>query len=174
MNIVPSICFVCLGNICRSPMAEMITRKLVADRGLADAVELSSAGTGSWHVGEPIDERAAQTLERYGYPVHPHRARRFDPAWFDTTDLVIAADDDNYRVLLELAGRRHRSKVRRLREFDPEANGDLDVPDPYYGGPRGFDTVFSIIERSCRTLVDMLVQHSAPEPQALAGDEQTA
>ncbi|MCL6550279.1 MAG: low molecular weight phosphotyrosine protein phosphatase [Acidothermus cellulolyticus] len=140
-------------------MATVVTRQLLAERGLADAVQVSSAGTGDWHVGEPMDERTAAVLRRRGYDgaeIARHRARRFEPGWFDEYDLILAVDEENLRALQRRAAAHQRGKIRLLREFDPLADGDVDVPDPYYGGPEGFDTVLAMIERSCAALVDEL------------------
>ncbi len=150
------ICFVCMGNICRSPMAEVVMRSMVRDAGLESQVELSSAGTGGWHVGDPADQRARATLARRGYDGESHRARQFAARWFDENDLVLAVDESTYSKLRALDPAGSVDKLRLLREFDPLADGDLDVPDPYYGGQRGFDDVLDMIERSCRGLLEHL------------------
>jgi protein-tyrosine phosphatase len=147
------ICFVCMGNICRSPMAEVVMRSMVLDAGLEDQFELSSAGTGGWHVGAPADQRARATLAARGYDGESHRARQFAAHWFDENDLVLAVDESTYSALRSLDPEAAGEKLRRLREFDPLAEGDLDVPDPYYGGRRGFDDVLDMVERSCRGLL---------------------
>ncbi|HET9188446.1 MAG TPA: low molecular weight protein-tyrosine-phosphatase [Acidothermaceae bacterium] len=148
------ICFVCMGNICRSPMAEVVMRSMVRDAGLEDQIELSSAGTGGWHVGDHADERARATLARRGYDAESHRARQFAAHWFDENDLVLAVDESTYSMLQSLDSEQAAEKLRLLREFDPMADGDLDVPDPYYGGQRGFDNVLDMVERSCRGLLE--------------------
>lgn len=148
------ICFVCMGNICRSPMAEVVMRSMVRDAGLEDQIELSSAGTGGWHVGDRADERARATLARRGYDAESHRARQFAAHWFDENDLVLAVDESTYSMLQSLDSEQAAEKLRLLREFDPMADGDLDVPDPYYGGQRGFDNVLDMVERSCRGLLE--------------------
>jgi protein-tyrosine phosphatase len=148
--------FVCLGNICRSPTAEGVMRHLVREAGLEDRIEIDSAGTGGWHVGAPPDERATDAAQRRGI-VLEGAARRFDPADFDRFDLILAMDGENLRDLRALAPDREAAeKVRLLREFDPASNGspDLDVPDPYYGGPDGFDVVLDQVEAACRGLLD--------------------
>jgi protein-tyrosine phosphatase len=148
--------FVCLGNICRSPTAEGVMRHVLCEEGLEDAVEVDSAGTGAWHVGNGPDERSAAAALRRGIRLDG-AARQVAGGDFEAFDLVLAADGSNRRALLELASDdESRAKVRMLREFDPEAGGDLDVPDPYYGGERGFDDVLDIVERSCRGLLDHL------------------
>ena len=150
------ILFVCLGNICRSPTAEGVMRHLLREEGLADRVELESAGTGGWHVGDPPDARATEAAGRRGI-VLDGAARRVTPADFERFDLLVAMDRDNLADLRRLAPDAvAREKVRLLREFDPASAGgrDLDVPDPYYGGPRGFDDVLDLVEAACRGLLD--------------------
>lgn len=149
-----------MGNICRSPTASVVMRSMLADAGLDEVVEVSSAGTGSWHVGEPADARAAAALARRGYDAGGHKARQFSARWFDEFDLVVAVDAATAGELKRLARTQHRDRVRLLREFDPlcraASGADLDVPDPYYGGPQGFDDVLDMVERACSGLLDEL------------------
>jgi protein-tyrosine phosphatase len=149
------ICFVCSGNICRSPMAEAVMRELVAQAGLADAVTVDSAGTGDWHIGERADLRAQRVLGAAGYEAAAHRARQFEPDWFDHLDLVIALDRGHERTLRAWAADDgQRSKVRLIRGYDPESGPDeLDVPDPYYDGERAFAEVLDQLEAACRGLL---------------------
>jgi protein-tyrosine phosphatase len=155
------VIFVCMGNICRSPMAELVFRQQLAQAGLADLVLVDSAGTGDWHVGDPADRRARAALERRGYPTD-HAAKQFEPAWFAERELVIALDRDNLRELKRLAPTREDAEsVRLLREFDAAAES-VDVPDPYYGDAAGFDDVLDQIELSCAGLL----QHLALELDA--------
>ena len=150
------ILFVCMGNICRSPTAEGVMRRLLDDAGLGDRVDVESAGTGGWHVGEPPDERATLAARRRGITLSG-AAQQVTPDDFRRFDLLIALDRANLRELLALAPDEDAAeKVRLLREFDPAANGDLDVPDPYYGGDRGFETVLDMVEAACRGLIDEL------------------
>jgi protein-tyrosine phosphatase len=131
-------------------------RHLLRDAGLEDEVSIDSAGTGSWHVGSPPDERSAAAAEARGI-VLDGAARQVTPADFDRFDLLLAMDSSNRRDLLRLArDEDDRAKVRMLREFDPEAAaaGDLDVPDPYYGGEQGFEHVLDVVERACRGLLE--------------------
>jgi low molecular weight protein-tyrosine phosphatase len=153
------ICFVCSGNICRSPIAEAVMRQVLHESGLADQVEVDSAGTGAWHVGEPADLRARRLLGERGYGGAAHRARQFDPAWFAERDLVVALDSGHARALRSLASTDgDRAKVRLLRSFDENAGDDLDVADPYYGDPRDFETVLDQVERGCRGVVAELLR----------------
>jgi protein-tyrosine phosphatase len=153
------ILFVCLGNICRSPTAEGVMRRLVAEAGLQDEIEIDSAGTGAYHVGSPPDERATAAALRRGTEL-AGAARQVADEDFETYDLLLAMDASNLHELRERApDDEARARVRLLREFDPASEGaaDLDVPDPYYGGPRGFDTVLDQVEAACRGLLDHIV-----------------
>lgn len=150
------ICFVCTGNICRSPTAEVVMRHLVQEAGLADRITVDSAGTAGYHVGEDADPRSRAVLEAAGYDF-THSVRRFRSSWFAERDLVIALDSGHLSLLRRAAHTPADSaKIHRLREWDPEAkrSGDKDVPDPYYGGDRGFDDVLAMVERSCAGLLD--------------------
>jgi protein-tyrosine phosphatase len=158
-----AVALVCLGNICRSPMADVVLQDRLARAGLGDRVSVASCGTGDWHVGNRMDSRAATTLTAAGYDATRHRAQQLDPAWFDRFDLLLAMDAENHAELLRRApDDQARAKVRYLREFDPEsaARGDLDVPDPYYGGKRGFDDVLDLVEAACRGLLEELSERA--------------
>jgi protein-tyrosine phosphatase len=144
-----------MGNICRSPTAEVVMRSVLEDAGLSEQVVVDSAGTGSWHEGSPADQRALETLQTHGYDGAAHVARQFDPDWFAKRDLIVAMDGKNVQSLRWLAPEGQRDKVVRLRSFDPASRGgDLDVPDPYYGGPGGFDDVLAMVEAACKGLLD--------------------
>ncbi|MBO2451608.1 low molecular weight phosphotyrosine protein phosphatase [Actinomadura barringtoniae] len=146
------VTFVCTGNICRSPMAEWIFRHHVEEEGLD--VEVDSSGTGGWHAGDDADHRTVQTLRRNGYR-SAHTARRFERDWFDGYDLIIALDEGHLRELASMApDAESRDKIRLLREFDPDAGDDLDVPDPYYGGQSDFEHVRELIEAAVPGLLD--------------------
>lgn len=135
------VCFVCTGNICRSPMAEIVFKGALRREGLADRVQVSSAGTGDWHVGGPADPRSAETLRRAGYGCK-HVAAQVG-AQHLSADLVVALDSGHLAVLRRLVAQPDR--VVLLRSFDPAADGDLDVPDPYFGGNHGFDEVLGMV-----------------------------
>src|SRR3954454_13862652 len=141
------ILFVCMGNICRSPTAEGVMRALVEEAGLEGRIEVDSAGTGGWHAGEPPDARATESTVRRGVTL-AGGARQVRPEDFAAFDLLIAMDRENLSGLLAVApDEAAADKVRLLREFDPaSADGDLDVPDPYYGGGRGFETVLDQVQ----------------------------
>jgi protein-tyrosine phosphatase len=156
--------FVCLGNICRSPTAEGVMRSLVRRAGLADGVHVDSAGTGGWHIGSAPDERATAAAGSRGI-VLEGRARQVRPEDFSEFDLLIAMDRSNLRELRRLADdEEQRQRVRLLREFDPAgaSGGDLDVPDPYYGSPGGFEEVLDLVEAACEGLLTQIQAGEAP------------
>ncbi len=150
------ILFVCLGNICRSPLAEGVFLHLAREAGSANRFEVDSAGTGGWHVGELPDPRATDVAAARGIEL-VGRARSIRPTDFSTFDLILAMDSENVRALERLRGQGGKgARVVLLREFDPESEGDLSVPDPYFGGPDGFERVFDLVYRSCRSLLEEL------------------
>jgi protein-tyrosine phosphatase len=153
------ILFVCSGNICRSPMAEVVTRSMLAEAGLADRVEVDSAGTGGWHAGQGADERTVRALSDQGYDGSSHRAREFDREWFEDRDLILVADRGHERELRSWApDQAARDKIRLLRSFDPEAvaAGTEEMDDPWYGGPADFERCLGEVERACAGLVSWL------------------
>ena len=141
---------VCLGNICRSPVADVVMSTKVEQAGLTGLVEVASCGTADWHVGKEMDARSAATLTGAGYDATRHRAQQFGPAWLDEYDLLLAMDRSN---LADVGGR--TDHVRLFRDFDPVDPGS-EVPDPYYGGEQGFEEVLEMVERTCDSLVDLL------------------
>jgi protein-tyrosine phosphatase len=152
------ILFVCMGNICRSPTAEGVMRGLLRDAGLEDAVQVDSAGTGGWHAGEPPDGRATEAARRRGIGLDG-AARQVAPEDFEAFDLIVAMDRANLRDLLAMAPDEDAAeKVRLLREYDRDSADapHLDVPDPYYGGERGFEQVLDLVGAACRGLLDDL------------------
>lgn len=163
-----SVCFVCTGNICRSPMAEVVFRDLAERAGLAHLLSISSAGTGEWHVGEPADPRTLAALARSGRSGEAHRARQFDRAWFDRLDLVCTFDRGQQRILRDWApDEQARSLVQPLLGFASEApDPEAEVPDPYYGDDGLFDRVRDLVEDACRGLLEQL------EPVILAASRE--
>ena len=149
------ILFVCLGNICRSPMAEGVFARLVAERGLMPPVEVDSAGTGSWHIGKPPDDRAQAAAARRGADISGLRARQVAAADFDRFDLVIAMDGANVDALHQAAPPHSTHKIRRFLEFAPQISV-MEVPDPYYGGEDGFDHALDLIEAASAGLADYI------------------
>ena len=152
------IALVCLGNICRSPIAHVVLEDRLVRAGLDDRVEVSSSGTGGWHVGEPMDRRAAAVLRDADYDPSRHRARTFSTDWYAEHDLLLAMDHSNFADMVDQAPTvAQQAQVRMFREFDPLATeGDDEVPDPWYGGADGFRDVLAMIERTTDALVEQL------------------
>jgi protein-tyrosine phosphatase len=149
------VCCVCLGNICRSPMAEAVLRAQVAEAGLVGRVVVDSAGTGDWHVGDPMNDRARTELARGGYDGEAHRARQFDRNWLPEYDLVLAMDAANFRHLRAAAP---AGEAGRIRLFGEVAGlGGQDVPDPYYGTDADFARVLALLETGMANLAGQLV-----------------
>jgi protein-tyrosine phosphatase len=161
------VLFVCLGNICRSPTAEGVMRKLVRDAGLEDRIEVDSAGTGSWHIGQAPDARATTAARERGI-VLEGAARQVCVGDFAEFDLIVAMDASNLADLRHAApDERARAKLVLLRELDP-AGGPLDVPDPYHGGARGFEHVLDLVQAACAALLERLrggLPETADEPR---------
>ena len=150
------VLFVCLGNICRSPLAEGLFQQKVIAAGLAAEIEVDSAGTGGWHVGAPPDARMRATAERRGTDLSQLKARQLTRADLDHYDHVFVMDKANLHDTLYLDPDGDRStQVRLFREFDPEP-GDYQVPDPYYGGEQGFETVYEMVDRTAEAILDRL------------------
>ena len=159
------VVFVCTGNICRSPMAEVVFRWFAEQAGLSDRVVSTSAGTGDWHVGERADARTLESLARRGYDGSRHRARQFTREDFERNDLVVALDRSHERILTSWARTPNDAdKLALMLSFDPQAAGTLDVPDPYYAGPAMFDEVLGMIESACRALFRQLEPAVRPTP----------
>lgn len=166
------ILFVCLGNICRSPVAEAVFIHLARQRSAFDRFDIDSCGMGAWHAGQCADPRAVQTVLRYGVPID-HTARQLDPpADFARFHHLIAMDRANLRAILA-AGARYGvgpSRARLLRSFDPALRGvpdhELEVPDPYYGGDEGFDVAYRMVTSACSGLLEhILAGVPAPTPR---------
>ncbi len=147
-----SVLFVRTGNICRSPTAEGAFRALLEANGLSEAVVVDSAGTGSWHVGEPPDARAREAALRRGIDIADQRARQVQVEDFDRFDLILAMDEGHHQQLQRLCPDDQRHRLRLFLDFAP-ALGTRDVPDPYYGGPDGFETVLDMIEAASAGLL---------------------
>lgn len=154
---------VCLGNICRSPMAEVILRDRLATAGFADTIAVDSGGTGDWHVGYPMDQRAYAELLAAGYEISGHTARQVTPTWLTGVDLALVMDTANFTDARSLAA---NANIRMFRSFDPllahldEPHPDLEVPDPYFGGDDGFTSVREMLERAA----DGLITHLRARP----------
>ena len=153
------VSFVCLGNICRSPLAQGVFQNLVDREKLDHKIIISSAGTSSWHIGDPPDQRMCQTAQSKGIQLKS-RAQQFQRKDFDQFNLVLAMDQSNLAKLKEIApDALPEDKLMLFRSFDPESNGDLNVPDPYYGGTKGFEAVYRMVERTCPPLLDYIKSH---------------
>lgn len=156
MSETTKVLFVCLGNIVRSPLAENMFRSLVEQAGLQDKYEADSAGTASYHAGESPDSRMQAVAAGRGLAL-TGKSRQFTPQDFERFDLIVPMDESNRSNILQLArSEEDQAKVRLFRQFDPQADADTAVPDPYYGGIDGFEHVFEIIERGAAGLLDAL------------------
>lgn len=157
-NPVPvRLLFVCLGNICRSPLAEGVCRHMIRSRGLSARVTVDSCGTGGWHEGQAPDPRMRKTAQQHGVSMQGQTARQFSAADFERFDYILAMDRANLRaVRSQDATGTHAHKVQLFRTYDPEP-GDGEVPDPYYGGAAGFENVYQMVERTCAALLDAVV-----------------
>jgi protein-tyrosine phosphatase len=156
MSKIAEISFVCLGNICRSPLAQGVFQDLVNREKLDQKIFISSAGTGNWHIGNLPDERMRQTAQSKGIKLES-RAQQFQSKDFNRFNLILAMDYSNLIRLSEIApSSLPPDKLMLFRSFDPESNDDQDVPDPYYGGAKGFEEVYSMVKRTCPPLLDYI------------------
>jgi protein-tyrosine phosphatase len=157
------VLFVCLGNICRSPTAEAVLRAIAAREAHDLVVDADSAGTAGYHIGAAPDERSQEAARRRGYDMSALRARMVAPEDFERFDLILAMDQDNLSVLRRRAPRERQDRIRLFLEFAPDL-GTTEVPDPYYGGPNGFEEVLDLVEAAARALLThlRLERHTAP------------
>ncbi len=156
---VVRILFVCMGNICRSPTAHGVFRKMVEDEGLSEQIEVDSAGTHSYHVGSPPDQRAQKTALNRGLDMSDLRARKAKERDFERFDLVLAMDRDNYSILEQYTNQESVTKLKLFMEFASDQWRTREVPDPYYGGANGFETVFDMVEDASRGLIQHIRTH---------------
>lgn len=147
-----SILFVCLGNICRSPMAEAVMRDMLEKEGLADSVHVDSAGTGDWHIGRPPHEGTRRLLDNIGVSYAGQKARQLQPEDGEKFDLIVAMDRSNERDIGAILPANHRAKVLRFTSLMP--GKPADVPDPYYTG--NFEEVYELVREGCQRLIDEL------------------
>jgi protein-tyrosine phosphatase len=161
------ICLVCLGNICRSPMAEVVLRDELDRAGLGERVTVESAGTGDWHVGGPMDPRARAELARRGYDGSRHIARQIGPSWLGDFDLIVVMDSKNLASVRQMAASRQDSngdaglaggRIVLMRSFDPEAGPGAEVPDPYNGSRAEYEQAFELVQAAARGLVSRLAE----------------
>jgi len=151
-----NVLFVCLGNICRSPLAEAIFDHLVKEKGLSNHFKSDSCGTGGYHIGADPDPRSQEVAEAHNIPMN-HSARKFSAKDYGNFDYIIPMDEQNYQDIVSVIGSSHPGLLL-MRKFDTLAQGDLNVPDPYYGGKDGFNTVFDMLERANRNMLDHLIE----------------
>jgi len=152
-----TVLFVCMGNICRSPMAQGIFEKLLHEHDLADRIRVDSAGTHAYHVGEAPDVRAIRSAQRRGVDLSQQQARRVSAADFEMFDYVLAMDKSNYELLAGICQAGHLSKLHLFMDFAPDASS-REVPDPYYGGATGFERVLDLIEMAANGLLASIRQ----------------
>ncbi|MEM1177442.1 MAG: low molecular weight protein-tyrosine-phosphatase [Acidobacteriota bacterium] len=155
-----SVLFVCMGNICRSPTGEGLFRHVAAEHGVAGEIEIESAGTIGYHAGAPPDARMRRAARRRGYLLEGS-ARQVEPSDFQRFDLIVAMDRDNLADLRAAAPSGAKAEIRLLSSFLPPGS-PADVPDPYYGGEQGFETVIDMIEAACPAVLEHLVNDPAP------------
>lgn len=151
------VLFCCMGNICRSPTAQGVFQALVEKEGLQDLIEVDSAGTHAYHVGEPPDQRAQETAQKRGFDLSDQRARRAVADDFLLFDYVVAMDQDNYHALYAICPEGMEEKIQLLMDYAPSFR-TREVPDPYYGGPSGFEQVFDMVEAAAAGLLEALKQ----------------
>jgi protein-tyrosine phosphatase len=156
-RITVRVLFVCMGNICRSPTAQGVFHRVVEEAGLAHRIDVDSAGTHGYHIGAPPDPRARDSARRRGIQIDTHRARRVTRIDMEEFDYVVAMDSDNLADLETLCPAGHEHKLVRLMDFAPH-RGERDVPDPYYGGQRGFELVLDMVEEAARGLLERIRQ----------------
>lgn len=147
------VLFVCMGNICRSPTAEGVFRKLISEQGLLETIEIDSAGTHAYHVGHEPDRRAQMAAQQRGIDLSDLRARQVALIDYESFDYILAMDNSNYDILVAQSPAHAKSKINLFMSFAPSRK-EREVPDPYYGGQRGFDIVFDMIEDASKGLLD--------------------
>ena len=152
-----SILFTCLGNICRSPLAEAIFKHLVIKRGLMEHFEIDSCGTSRYHLGDNPDHRTVKVAQAHNIPIS-HKGRQIQASDIEQFNIIVAMDSNNLHDIKRIkTGLKNKSKIILMRDYDTEEAG-TDVPDPYFGGDKGFEDVFSILNRSCRNMLNELVE----------------
>lgn len=148
-----NVLMVCMGNICRSPLAHGIFERLVEEAGLAERISVDSAGTHAYHIGEPPDPRSQETASKRGIDLSTQRGRKVAADDFERFDYILAMDNGNFTMLVDACPSEHRGKVRLFMEFAPE-HGAREVPDPYYGGASGFENVYDMVDAAARGLLE--------------------
>jgi len=151
------VLFVCMGNICRSPTAEGVFNKVIQDMRMADHFLVDSAGTHAYHIGEPSDPRSQQTARGRGIDLSRIRARKVASADFEYFDHILAMDSDNYHILMSASPSEHQHKVSLFLDYATDSK-EQDVPDPYYGGPNGFEHVFDLVEEASKGFYHSIIK----------------
>ncbi len=152
-----NILFVCLGNICRSPMAEGLFKKQVAEAGMNDQISCDSAGTASFHLGQQPDKRMVSTASSHGVKLN-HKARQFNKADFNTFDYIVVMDESNFNNVMKIKPLKGKAKVIFMRNYDEYVLGVKEVPDPYYGTMEDFQTCYYILESCCRNFLKEIIE----------------
>ena len=148
------VMFVCLGNVCRSPLAHAVFQKIIDDKNLSDSYKIESSGTCAYHVGEQADERIRKTAGERGVIIN-HKSRQIFRYDLEDYDYIFAMDKNNYLGICRLTSNDELlSHIHMFRDYDPLGKGD--VPDPYYGGQKGFDSIFEMVDRTCREIVKLI------------------
>ena len=147
------VLFVCMGNICRSPTADAVFRHLVKEAGVDHMIDVDSAGTHAYHIGDPPDHRAQNTAQQRGYKMHDLRARAVQPNDFEEFDYILAMDKENLSLLQQRSPQQHLSKIQLFMQYSTQADPDVEVPDPYFGGHQGFELVLDMVEEASQGLL---------------------
>ena len=155
VGLMHKILFVCLGNICRSPLAEGVFKKIVYDKGLTHQYKADSCGIADYHRGEPPDYRAIATARQHGIELN-HAARQFEKNDFEKFDLILVMDRDNYQNAKKLSSSSNKNKIKFLRDYEFPLVFEAEVPDPYYGGQSGFEEVYQMVYKCCENLIEDL------------------
>lgn len=147
------ILFVCMGNICRSPTADAVFRHFVKEAGFDHMIDVDSAGTHAYHIGDPPDHRAQHTALQRGYKMHDLRARAVQPKDFEEFDYILAMDKENLTLLQQRSPQQHISKIQLFMLYGKNTDVDIEVPDPYFGGQQGFEVVLDMVEEASKGLL---------------------
>ena len=147
------VLFVCMGNICRSPTADVVFRHFVKESGVDHMIEVDSAGTHAYHIGNPPDQRAQHTALKRGYQMHDLRARAVQASDFEEFDYILAMDKENLSLLQQKSPQQHLSKIQLFMQYSKSANSNAEVPDPYFGGHEGFELVLNMVEEASHGLL---------------------
>lgn len=157
------VLFVCMGNICRSPTADAVFRHFVQEAGVDHMIDVDSAGTHAYHIGDPPDHRAQNTALQRGYKMHDLRARAVQSSDFEEFDYILAMDKENLTLLQQRSPQQHVSKIQLFRQYDKNVDADAEVPDPYFGGQQGFELVLDMVEEASQGLLAHLCNNKTKD-----------